>query len=148
TNTASTKIDRRKTKGSGTSLTAAGALPVAAAIRSSWPRTESVIMTSCRSLDLSRALWSKIRMYDRAVAGERGGFDDFVVPIHRHRFTLFVDQKLKESKNVLGVEARCRCRKPARDVAIADDLDAIDLGHRVGAHALDIAAAFDRQIDH
>src|SRR5215469_13932509 len=112
-------------KGSATSLAAAGAFPVAAAIRSSWPKTESVIMTGCRPFELGRALWPETWMHDRAVACQRGCFDDLVVPIDRQRFALFVDQQLEEGKNVLGVEARRGCGEPTRDVAIADDLHAI-----------------------
>src|SRR6516164_4391317 len=141
-------MDNRNTNGSPTSLAATDALPVAAAIKSSWPRTESVIMTRCRPLELSRALWSETWMHDRAVACQRGCFDDFVVPIDHERLAFFVDQQFEEGKNILGVEARGRCGKPTRDVAIADDLDVIALGHRVGAHALDIAATFDGEIDH
>src|SRR5215472_17324884 len=135
-------------KGSGTSLAAAGTLPVAVAIRSSWPRTESVIMTGSRVLGLSGALWSETWMHHCAVACQCGCFDDIVVPIDRERFAFFVDQELEEGKNILGIEARGGRGEPTRDVGIADDFDAIALDHLVGAHALDIAAAFDGEIDH
>src|SRR6516225_8725179 len=105
-------------------------------------------MTESRSLGLSRALWSETRMHHRAVAGERGGFDDFVVPVDRQCFALFVDQEFQESKDVFGVEARCSRGEPSWDIAITDDLDAVDLGHRVSDYALDIAAALDGEIDH
>src|SRR5215470_12578290 len=87
-------------------------------------------------------------MHDRAVAGERGGFDDLVVPVNGQRFTLFVDQELDESKDVLGVEARGCRGEPTRDVTIADDLDTVDLGHRIGTYALNIAAPFDGEVDY
>src|ERR1700739_4406732 len=105
-------------------------------------------MTACRSLNLGCALLSETRLHDRAVAGERSGFDNFVVPIDGQCLALLVDQELQESKDVLGIETRSRGGEPTRDVAVADDLDAVDLGHPVGVAALDIAPPLDGEIDH
>ena len=86
-------------------------------------------------------------MHDRAVAGERGGLDQFVVPVDRELFLFLVDHRLDEGKQILGVERGRRRRDAARHVEIADDLDAADFGDLAGPGAFDIAAALDREID-
>ena len=86
-------------------------------------------------------------MNDGAVLGQRGGLDQFVVPLHRKRLGRFVDQRLDEGKQIARIQARGRGGDAARDIGKADDLDAADIGDFAGPGALDIAAALDREID-
>src|ERR1700730_18701409 len=76
----------------------------------------------------------KVRMDNGPVAGQRARFDYFVVPVHGQRLGLLVDQELDEIKQVAGIEARCGCGEPAWNVAIADDLDPVDVGHLIRLH--------------
>jgi hypothetical protein len=86
-------------------------------------------------------------MHDRAVARQRGGFHDVVVPIDRKRLGFLVDQYVEEREQILRIQARRRGCEPARNVAVADNLGAAGFGHRVSLDAFDIAAALDRKID-
>src|SRR6266403_5293235 len=96
---------------------------------------------------LSLSFRLEVRMNDGAVLRQRGGLDEFVVPIHRQGLGRFVDQGLDEGKQVSRVEARRRSRDAARKVRNADDLHAIYLDSFAALHALDITAALDREIN-
>src|SRR5579871_5161270 len=94
-----------------------------------------------------RALGREARMDDGAVAGQGGRLYDFVVPFHRQRLGGFVDQNFQEGHEVLGVKGRSGGRDAARDIEMADDLDAARLHHLAGLGEFAIAAALDREID-
>ena len=64
-------------------------------------------------------------MHHRAVARERRGLDDLVVPVDGEFLVFLVDQDFKEGQQVLGIERRGRGREPSRDIGEADDLDAV-----------------------
>src|SRR6185295_8052695 len=87
------------------------------------------------------------RVHYGAVLGERGRLDDLVVPGNGKLLLLLVDQDIEEGDEVLGVEARGRRREAPRDIRVADDRDAIDMRDFARLHALDIAAALDREVD-
>src|SRR5712664_375461 len=93
---------------------------------------------------LSLSFRLEVRMNDGAVLRQRGGLDEFVVPIHRQGLGRFVDQRLDEGKQVARIQARRRGRYAARKVRNADDLHAIYLDDFAALDALDIAAALDR----
>src|SRR5690606_19943603 len=57
-----------------------------------------------RSGVLSRASGHEIRMHHQAVAGERGGLDDLVVPINGDGLVGFVDQDFEEGQKIPGVK--------------------------------------------
>src|ERR1700726_2971588 len=84
----------------------------------------------------SRSFRLEIRMNDGAVLGQRGGLDQFVVPVDRERLGRLVDQGLDEREQVAGIEAGGGGRDAAGDIGVADDLDAIDLGDFVRLGAL------------
>src|SRR5262249_60106626 len=84
------------------------------------------------------------RVYDGAVAGERRGLDDLVVPVDVERLGLLVDEDLEEGEEIARVEARRGGGEPARHVVVADDLHAVDLGDTARLAALPVAAALDR----
>src|ERR1700722_12739645 len=69
----------------------------------------------------------EVRMDHGAVAGENGRLDDGVVEVHRECLGLLVDQDFQECIEVPGIEARSGGGEPA-GIAVADDLDAVDLG--------------------
>src|SRR5580700_7350854 len=96
---------------------------------SSWLRIERVTTARCLSFcaALCRRFRLEIRMNDRAVTGEYGGFHNIVVPVDGERFGLFIDQDFQERIEVPGVKARRRRGEPAGYVAIADDFDAVDV---------------------
>src|SRR5258708_11491430 len=81
TNTASTKIDSRNTKGS----------------------------TACATCSMAALLSSfrlEIGMDDGAVLGQRGGLHQLVVPVDRERLVGLVDQGLDEREQVARVKPR------------------------------------------
>ena len=86
-------------------------------------------------------------MDDGAVLGQRGGFHQFVVPVDRERLVRLVDHRLDEVEQIARIKAGGRLRDAAGDVGIADDLDAIDIDDLARLGALDIAAAFDGEVD-
>src|SRR6266481_1133788 len=96
---------------------------------------------------LSLSFRLEVRMNDGAVLGERGGLDQFVVPIHCQSLGRFVDQRLDEGKQVARIEARRRSRHAARKIRNADDLNAIYIDGFAALHTLDITTALDREID-
>src|SRR5579872_1222850 len=85
----------------------------------------------------------EVRVDDGAVFGQRGGLDQFVVPVDGKRLARLVDHRLDEREQVACVKTGGRGRDAAGDIGIADDLDAIDLGDLASLRALDIAAALD-----
>src|SRR5258708_18098548 len=96
---------------------------------------------------LSLGLRLEVRVDDGAVLGQRGGFHQFVVPVHRERLVGLVDHGLDERKQIAGIKPRRRSRDAAGDVGVADDLDAVGIDDLAGFGALDIAAALDREIN-
>src|SRR5882724_6823292 len=89
----------------------------------------------------------KVRMNDRAILGQGGGLDQFVVPLHRERLGRFVDQRFDEGKQVARIKARGRGRDAAGEIGDADDLHAVEVHGFAASSALDIAAALNREID-
>src|SRR3954466_5200167 len=87
----------------------------------------------------SRALEGAVD--DGAVAGEAGRLDELVVPLDGELLRRLVDERLDERIEVARVEARRRVGETARDVQVADDLDAVVLGDLAGLRGLAIAAA-------
>src|SRR5947209_6256627 len=83
----------------------------------------------------------KARMHDGAVAGQRRRLDDLVLPIDRERLAALVDEDLEEGVEILGIEARGGGGEPARHVAMAGDLHAVDVDHLARLRQLAIAAA-------
>src|SRR6516165_2874564 len=158
---ASTKMEKRNTKGSTVPpLTACIVPPLAAAIMSSWARTTSVPPTSPDGARLARAadgmsmsspsgsgLCCKTWMNHRAVARECSCFDDFIFPIHGQCLLLFVDQYFEEGEKIPGIEARSRSSDPAGDIEIADDLYLVRGHNFAGLGQLAIAAALYGKID-
>src|ERR1700731_4210349 len=59
------------------------------------------------------------RVGDGAVAGQGGGLDDFVVPLHGQCLCLLVHQDFEERIEILGVEARGRGRGAGPPVGVA-----------------------------
>src|ERR1700730_663606 len=158
---ASTKMEKRNTKGStAPPLTACMVPPLAAAMMSSWVRTTSAPPAPLDLARLARAadgmsmasssgsgLCRKTWMNYRAVARERGCFDDFVVPIHGQGLLLFVDQNFQEGKKITGVQARSRSGDPAGDIEISDDPYFVHGDDIAGLGKLAIRAALHRKID-
>src|SRR5262249_51891466 len=131
-------MEKRNTNGS---IAPAVALCAATANASAWAWAASAACCNCSAavrarsaaswglssailaLSLASAFRLKIRMHHGAIAGERGRLDDLVVPIHRQRLGLLVDENFHERVQVLGIKARCGCGQPTR-VAAAEDLHA------------------------
>src|SRR5215471_11641139 len=83
----------------------------------------------------------EIRVNELAVSRQRGGLDQFVIPIDRERLARFIDQRLDEREQVARIESGCGRGDPAREIGDADDLDPIDINGFAAFHALDVAAA-------
>src|SRR5947209_77153 len=111
----------------------------------------SVAMTKSPDMSSGAASGSLLledRIDELAVARQRGGLDEFVVPFDGERLRLLVDQRLDEREQVLRVQSRRARRETARHVEISEDTHAV-LGHDglATARGLDIAAALHREID-
>src|ERR1700728_1545411 len=70
----------------------------------------------------------EVRVDDSAVFRQCGCFHQLIVPVHDEGLVVLVDHGLDEGEQVASIEARGRGRDAARDIGVADDLDAIDLG--------------------
>src|SRR6187551_1915554 len=164
------KIEKRNTKGSTAAICSmsrpfscrhSGARPKAASPESIIPARRSmdsglaasrhpgmtIEMQRPQPSSSRRRLGLEIRMHHRAVAGEHGRLDQFVVPVDRERLFFLVDQGVEEGQQILGIERGGGSREPAWHVEIADDAHIADLRYLARPRAFDIAAALDCEID-
>src|SRR4030095_5415007 len=78
----------------------------------------------------------EVRMDDRAILGQRGGFHQFVFPVHGQRLVGLVDHRFDEREQIARIQAGRRLRDAAGDVGVADDLDAVGIDDFAGLSAL------------
>src|SRR5436190_24146176 len=82
-----------------------------------------------------------------AVLADQRRLDDLVVLRHREFAGLGIEREREEVDHIARVERRGVGRDPSRQVAEADDLDAVPGDDLVELRALDFAALLDREID-
>src|SRR5215468_2580834 len=109
-------MESRNTNGStAPSVTACSAPPLAVAMMSSCARATSPVAGAAAGMPMGRikliriklmrspsrcALGGKARMNHGAIAGERGGLDDLVVPFDGERLLLLIHQDFEEGVEV------------------------------------------------
>ena len=81
----------------------------------------------------------------RAIARERGRLDDFIIPFHRNRLVLLVDQDFQKGKQVPGIKAGGGGGDAAGNIEVTDNLHVV-YGHELaGFCELAIAATLCRK---
>ena len=87
-------------------------------------------------------------MHDLAAVRQHRRLDQFVIAVDGDLLRPLVDHRIEKGEQVPGIEQRSRGRDAARNIEMADDLDAVGGGDDLaGLGALDIAAALDGEVD-
>ena len=86
-------------------------------------------------------------MHDRTILGQADTGDDFIFPIQRQPFFVFVVKRIKEVEQIARIKLRCIAGQTARHIFMRDQLDAFMLRHLTGFRQFAIAALLDRKVN-